>query len=306
VLIRDLFDRHNTTFSFEFFPPKTEEGQHKLFDHITELGELKPSFVSVTYGAGGSTRQKTRDIVMDIKSRTDLVTMPHLTCVKQTRRDMEEILEDYASNGVRNILALRGDPPHGEDYDWNTSSYRYATDLIEHIKDFGSRHNIEFSIGVAGFPEGHPDTPNRAQEMDNLKAKVDAGADFIVTQMCFNNRDLYDYRERCELAGVAAPIVAGIMPITSLKGMERMSELALGMRFPAALTRMVMRTDASNEAVGRVGVHWATEQSRDLIDNGIDGIHFYTLNKSRATIDVYQTLGVAHSRQLDSGPTLQA
>jgi len=219
---------------------------------------------------------------------------------------MEEILEDYAQNGVRNILALRGDPPQGEDYDWSTSSYRYATDLIDHIKDFGERHDIEFSIGVAGFPEGHPDTPNRAKDMDNLKAKVDAGADFIVTQMCFDNRDLYDYRERCELAGVEAPIVAGIMPITSIKGMERMSELALGMRFPAALTRMVMRTDGSNEAVGRVGVHWATEQSRDLIDNGIDGIHFYTLNKSHATIDIYKTLGVEHSRQLASGPTLQA
>lgn len=307
MLIRDLFDKHDTTFSFEFFPPKTEKGARALFDHITELGDLRPSFVSVTYGAGGSTRQKTRDIVTDIMSRTDLLTMPHLTCVKQSKAEMEAILEDYADRGVRNILALRGDPPHGEAHDWGASEYRYASELIAHIKDFSRRHKTDFSIGVAGFPEGHPDTPNRAREMDHLKAKIDAGADFIITQMCFDNRDLYDYRERCELAGIGVPIVAGIMPITSRKGMERMSELALGMRFPAPLTRMILRTDGSDDAVSRVGVHWATEQCRDLVDQGYAGIHFYTLNKSHATIDIYRTLGVEHSGQLAAGPTtLQA
>lgn len=298
MLIREIFEQTPTTFSFEFFPPKTEKGEAALFSHIEELQALRPSFVSVTYGAGGSTRQKTRDIVDRIVSTTDITTMPHLTCVGQTAKDMDEILDAYGERGVHNILALRGDAPKGEDYDWTAGEFRYATDLMKRIKSWSDRNKHPFSIGVAGFPEGHPDTPNRASEMDHLKAKVDAGADFIVTQMCFDNRDLYDFRERCELAGINVPIVAGIMPIQSVSGMRRMSELALGMRFPAPLIRMLKRCDGTDESVARVGVHWATEQSRDLVDQEYRGIHFYTLNKSSATIDIYKTLGVQHSQQL--------
>ncbi len=161
-----------------------------------------------------------------------------------------------------------------------------------------------FGIGVAGFPEGHPGTPNRMLEMDHLKAKVDAGADFIITQMFFDNRDFYDFRDRCELAGIRVPILAGIMPVQSVVGMRRMAELALGMRYPAPMLRSLRRTDGSDDSIRRVGVHWATEQCRDLLDHGVRGIHFYTLNKSNATVEVYRTLGVSHSGQFFEGNTL--
>lgn len=304
-LISDLIGPKKPTFSFEFFPPKSDEGADKLFDHITKLEDLAPSFVSVTYGAGGSTRQLTKDLVLRTDRETGLTVMPHLTCVKHTRADIDEILEGYAQGGIRNILALRGDPPNNEPYDWNTSEYRYASDLIHHIKSWGDRNKVNFAIGVAGFPEGHPSTPNRLEEMDHLKAKVECGADFIITQMFFENRDYYDFRDRCNLAGIRIPIIAGIMPVQSIKGMRRMAQLALGMRFPASMLRAIRRTDGSDESIRRVGVHWATEQSRDLLDHDVGGLHFYTLNKSGATLEIYKTLGVQNSNQLTDDPTLQ-
>jgi len=179
---------------------------------------------------------------------------------------------------------------------------------VRYIVQFRERHagkqhpdSRGFGIGVAGFPEGHPGSPNRLEEMDYLKAKVDEGADFIITQLFFCNDDFYDFRDRCVLAGIDVPIIAGIMPITSLKGMQTISSLALGARVPAKLMRAINRTDGSVEAVRRVGVHWATEQCRDLLDNDVRGIHFYTLNSSTATREIYKTLGVRDSRSLESG-----
>ncbi|MFG0306157.1 MAG: methylenetetrahydrofolate reductase [NAD(P)H] [Phycisphaerales bacterium JB040] len=304
--IHDHFKLHDTTFSFEFFPPKGGDGVDSLFDTISDLQPLKPSFVSVTYGAGGSTRERTNDLVVRIKDETTLDPVPHLTCVQQDEAQINAILERYAEHRIGNILALRGDPPGSAaelaKYNWDDEHFRYAIDLVAHIKKFGERglhpDRRGFGIGVAGFPEGHPSTPNRLVEMDHLKAKVDAGADFIVTQLFFDNRDFYDFRDRCHLAGIRVPIIAGVMPITSAKGMRRMAELALGARYPAPLLRMIRRTNGDVEAVKRVGIHWATEQCRDLLDHNIDGIHFYTLNKSSATRDIYRTLGVQDSTDL--------
>src|SRR5690606_206626 len=181
---------------------------------------------------------------------------------------------------------------------------QHATDLVEFIQQFNAsgRHPSRrgFGTGVAGFPEGHPTTPNRLDELDYFKRKVDAGADFIITQLFFDNRDFYDFRERCELAGIKVPIVAGIMPITSVGGMRRMAQLALGARFPARLQRAVARCNGEPGAVSRVGVHWATEQCMDLIDQGVRGLHFYTLNKSTATLEIYRSLGVEDSAGLQS------
>jgi methylenetetrahydrofolate reductase (NADPH) len=205
---------------------------------------------------------------------------------------------------VSNILALGGDPPREKpNYDRGQDAFRRAADLVRYIKQFNDtgRHPDRrgFGIGVAGFPEGHPATPNRLVEMDHLKAKVDAGADYIVTQLFFDNRDFYDFRERCDLAGIKAPIIAGVMPIASASGMRRMAELALGARFPAALLRAVNRACSNGvedvEAVKRVGIHWATEQCRDLLDHQVRGIHFYTLNKSDATRRIYESLGLRDS-----------
>ena len=302
--IADIFAQQQTTCSFEFFPPKSADSAEQLFATIAQLEELKPSFVSVTYGAGGSTRELTHDMVVRIKQTTSLDPIPHLTCVCHQEREIQDILERYASAGVSNILALGGDPPREKpNYDRGQDAFRFAADLVRFIRRFNDREAARgshpdrrgFGVGVAGFPEGHPATSNRLQEMDHLKAKVDAGADYICTQLFFDNRDFYDFRERCELAGIKAPIIAGIMPVASIKGMQRMADLAAGSRFPARLLRGLARVQHDPAAVEAVGLQWATEQCRDLIDNKVRGIHFYTLNKSDATKRIYQSLGLRDS-----------
>jgi methylenetetrahydrofolate reductase (NADPH) len=295
--IREIFAQDATTISFEFFPPKTAADADALFETIASLEALQPSFVSVTYGAGGSTRQLTHDLVVRIKQTTSLEPIPHLTCVCHQREELSDILDRYAEAGVSNILALGGDPPRDKpNYDRTQDAFRYADGLVSFIRAKGN-----FGIGVAGFPEGHPATPNRIEEMDHLKRKVDAGADYICTQLFFDNRDFWDFRERCELAGIRVPVIAGIMPITSLSGMKRMAQLALGARVPARLLKALARAKEDAGAVREVGIHWATEQCRDLLDQGAKGIHFYTLNRSDATRQIYQQLGLRDSLLVRKG-----
>lgn len=295
--IREIFRRERPTMSFEFFPPKSPEASDALFETIRSLEAYKPDFVSVTYGAGGTTRELTHDLVVRIKQETCLDPVPHLTCVCHSESEIEEILLRYAGEGVGNILALGGDPPRGmEGYDRRRDAFQHAADLVRKIVAFNASgahsHPKGFGIGVAGFPEGHPATPNRLVEMDYLKAKVDAGADYIVTQLFFDNHDFWDFRARCRLAGIDVPIIAGIMPVTSLSGMRRMAELAAGSKFPAKLLRALNRCGNDSEAVKRVGIHYAAEQCHDLLDNRVDGIHFYTLNQSMATREIYAQLGL--------------
>ncbi len=291
---RDIFTSGKPTVSFEFFPPKTSEAQENLFTTILELETIQPAFVSVTYGAGGSTRELTHDLVLRLKKQTSLDPVPHLTCVGHTEAEIEAILERYAAAGVSNILALRGDPPREQtDYDHSRDTFPQAANLVRFIKKFSGHPDPRgFGIGVAGFPEGHPSTPNRLLEMDYLKAKVDAGADYICTQLFFENRDFYDFRERCDLAGIHIPIVAGIMPVSSLSSMKRMAELAGGARYPARLLKALQRAGDSAEAVRQIGLHYATEQCADLLDNHVAGIHLYTLNQSTAPREICQRLGV--------------
>jgi methylenetetrahydrofolate reductase (NADPH) len=292
--IADVMARDTSCASFEFFPPRTEAGWTDLFGTISHFEELRPSFVSVTYGAGGSTRDQTHDLVVRLRNETKLDPMPHLTCVGHSEREIMDILGRYARAGVGNVLALRGDPPKGAPT--GPGAYAYAADLVRAVREAGPKlghpDKRGFGIGVAGFPEGHPATPNTLVQMDHLKAKVDAGADFIVTQLFFDNNAFFDWRARCELAGIRVPIVAGIMPITSLAGLRRMADLAAGTRFPAPLLRAVARCQDDPESVANVGIHWATEQCRDLMDRGVAGIHFYTLNRSDATRRIYRTLGL--------------
>ncbi|HVZ93900.1 MAG TPA: methylenetetrahydrofolate reductase, partial [Phycisphaerales bacterium] len=252
------------------------------------------------------TRTRTHELVTRIKQTTGLNPMPHLTCIYHTEAEIYDILEQYAMVGISNILALAGDPPRDRpDYDRSRDSFRYALQLVKFIKAFKQRHAGRdiadprgFGIGVAGFPEGHPGCPNRLQEMDHFKAKIDAGVDFVITQLFFDNRDFYDFRERCELAGIKVPIIAGVMPITSLSGMKAIAQLALGARVPARLLKAVDRCKGDAEAIKRVGVHWATEQCRDLLDNNVRGLHFYTLNRSTATREIYANLGIKDSLSL--------
>jgi methylenetetrahydrofolate reductase (NADPH) len=292
--ISHILDSQKISFSFEFFPPKDRRGAERLFQTMQDLIPLKPSYVSVTYGAGGSTRELTHDLVLRIREETSLTVVSHLTCVGSEQTEILDILKRYHDKGIKNIMALRGDPPAGQGcFERCPGGFGQASELVAFIK----KNFPDFGIGVAGYPEGHPETPNRLKEMDYLKAKADAGADYICTQLFFDNRDFYDFCERCALAHIHIPIIAGIMPITSTKGMLRMAELAAGTKFPARLLKAVYRAQ-DDKYVENVGIHWATEQVRDLIDNGVRGIHFYTLNQSTATLKIYDALGVTDSLQL--------
>jgi methylenetetrahydrofolate reductase (NADPH) len=296
--IRDIIAARRPTISFEFFPPKTADGAEALFQTIRELEALRPAFVSVTYGAGGSTRELTHNLVVRIKQETTLDPVPHLTCVCHSEADIAAIIGRYAKAGVSNILALGGDPPKNlAGYDKSKDAFQHAADLVGFIRKFNESgahpDKRGFGIGIAGFPDGHPATPNRLLEMDYLKAKVDAGADYICTQMFFDNHHFDDFRERCQLAGITVPIIAGIMPITTASGMKRMADLAGGVRFPAKLLKLIASGGSDEDAVQRAGIEYAAAQCADLLRNGVDGIHFYTLNKSRATREICENLRVA-------------
>lgn len=295
--ITDILAKRRPSFSFEFFPPKTPTAAATLFETIRELEALDPSFVSVTYGAGGGTRELTHELVVKIRKNTSITPIPHLTSVCHQEDEIHTILTRYANAGVDNVLALRGDPPAQiSGYQRSNDAFQHAADLVKFIRQFNQSgtHSSPrgFGIGVAGFPEGHPLTPNRLREMDFLKAKVDAGADYICTQLFFENAHFFDFRDRCRLAGIHVPIIAGIMPITSLNGLERMADLAGGTCFPAKLLRALKRTNGSAEAVEQVGIHYAAQQCADLLNHDVDGIHFYTLNRSRATRQIYHHLGI--------------
>ena len=302
--ITEILREHSPTFSFEFFPPKTPQAAETLYQTIRDLEAYMPDFVSVTYGAGGSTRELTHGLVERIQHTTRLAPVPHLTCVCHNEEEIETILLRYAKSVIGNILALGGDRPAGMAYDKSRDSFQHAIDLVKFVRRFNESgahpDRRGFGIGVAGFPEGHPATPNRLVEMDYFKAKVDAGADYIVTQLFFDNRDFLDFRERCMLAGVQIPIIAGIMPITSIGGLKRMAELAGGARFPAKLLRALQPHQNDPEIVRRAGIHYALEQCRDLIANNVAGIHFYTLNRSDATRTIFDSLDIPRHRNLQA------
>ena len=293
--IKEILEKNKIAFSFEFFPPKDKDSSGNLFKAIKELNDLEPSYVSVTFGAGGSTRDLTHDLVVKIQQETNLTVVSHLTCVGSSKDEIFNILDRYQKEGIQNIMALRGDPPHGYDRFVKTEGgFQYATELVQFIKE----NFPTMGIGVAAYPEGHPETPNRLIEIEHLKDKVEAGADYICTQMFFDNHNFYDFRERCRIEGITIPILAGIMPITSKQGMRRMADLALGSHYPPKLIKSINRAD-DKEAVKRVGAHWATEQVLDLIDNNVEGIHFYTLNQSQATREIYTSLGVKNSHSFN-------
>jgi methylenetetrahydrofolate reductase (NADPH) len=286
--IAKILDDHSPAFSFEFFPPRSAEAAEQLFGTIESLVPLKPAYVSVTYGAGGSTRELTHDLVLRIQRTTGLTVVTHLTCVGATRAEIHAILTRYQASGIGNVMALRGDPPRGQrSFEAVAGGFAHAGELVAFIrKEFPG-----MGIGVAGYPEGHPGTPNRLTEIDYLKAKVDAGADYICTQLFFDNRFFYDFCERCELAEIQVPIIAGIMPILTRKSFVAMAERAAGVCYPARLVKALNRAmdDAQFE---KIGTHWATEQVLDLLDQGVRGIHFYTFNRSQATLNIYNSLGI--------------
>lgn len=294
------------TLSFEFFPAKTVAATTKLHEAIKTLAAREPAFISLTYGAGGSTRHATQELVRHVKTTTTVDPVPHFTCVNHGEKEINETLQAYAALGIRNILALRGDAPRDcPGHDHQLDFCRQAADLVRHIRQFNERglhpDRRGFGIGVAGFPEGHPGTPNRFLELDHLKAKVDAGADYICTQLFFDNHDFHDFVERCDLAGIRVPILAGLLPITSLVSMRRMAELAGGARVPGKLLRALLKVENDPEAVHEIGIAHAAGQTRDLLASGVAGIHYYTLNQAGPTLEILEKAGWP-----DQGPALTA
>ena len=292
--IAAILEDKNPCLSFEFFPLKSEAASASLYTNLEQLQALKPGYVSVTYGAGGSTRDLTHDLLVKLKKETSLEIVSHLTLVSHSKKEIKDILNRYSENGIDNIMALRGDPPGGGSiFNPHPDGFRYAGELVEFIKNT----KPEMGVGVAGFPEGHPETPNRLHEIRNLKAKVDAGADYICTQFFFDNNDFYDFVERCQLVGIKVPIVAGIMPVTSLKGMERMAQLALGSGFLQDLCDSLKepketttsKTWASIGLLSKYKICSKTEYVASI---------FIPLNKSEATREIYRSIGISTSETL--------
>lgn len=276
--IRNRLNPSDPCFSFEFFPPKTAPGVVNLLKTLGELRPLDPGFVSVTYGAGGSTRARTLELVRDIK-KTGLEVMAHLTCVGHTRDELRTILDQLAEAKVENVLLLRGDPLQGEPhYQPLDGGFRYAEELVQFVR----AQEYPFALGGACYPEGHVETVSRDDDLRHLKRKIDAGLDFVITQLFFDNAFYFDFVERARRVGINVPIVPGIMPVTNFEQVSRMTRMCgatLPMRFSLALERAKEEPDA----VMQLGVAHATVQCMELLQRGVPGIHFYTLNRSPAT-----------------------
>lgn len=278
--IKEIFKQRQRTYSFELFPPKTEQGFTNLLKTIGELAALKPDFISCTYGAGGGSRDKTLDVVQHIQDQYDVTGLAHLTCVLHTKDDIKTVLKDIQSRGIENILALRGDPPQDRP-DWKPGkdNFRYSSELCAFIREhFGDL----FSIGVAGFPEGHILCPDRGKDARYLKKKIDAGADFVITQLFFDNQDYFDYVERLRKLGVTNRVIPGILPITNYQSLVKFCALC-----GAAVTEEIHKTFApvqnDPQATLKAGIDFAVRQCRQLLDGGAPGLHFYCLNKTIPT-----------------------
>lgn len=279
--IHDQLKGPAPVFSFEFFPPKTEQGEQRLWDALVDLQDLKPGFVSVTYGAGGSTRSKTVGLTSRIKRELGIEAMAHVTCVQATREELKSVLEELKAGGVENVLALRGDPPQGEARFTSTAGgFDHASQLTAYIHD-----EHDFCLGAACYPEGHVEAPSKYQDLHFLKAKVDAGAQFLITQLFFDNQVYFDFVDRARAAGIHVPIIPGIMPIQNVEQIKRFTKMC-GATIPERLMRELDKRKDEPERVHELGVAHATIQALGLLHGGAPGVHFYTLNKSTATREI--------------------
>ncbi len=277
--IEELYARGKPTFSFEFFPPNTDEAARKLLGTVADLREMhQPDFVSVTYGAGGSTRGRTVELVSRIQGQLGLTAMAHLTCVGHTREELGDILSRLEGRGVENVLALRGDPPKGE------TTFRATEGGFAHGSELASfiRENHRLCVGGACYPEKHPESPDPAEDLRWTRHKVDAGVSFLITQLFFDNEDYFSFVDRAREAGIRVPIVPGLMPVTSVSQIERFTKMC-GAQIPEDLHARLHRYAEDPSSVMAIGIEHAIRQCRLLLEAGVPGIHFYTLNKSHAT-----------------------
>jgi methylenetetrahydrofolate reductase (NADPH) len=287
--ISDLFGQGRPLFSFEFFPPKTDVGTENLQRTLSELVDLAPDFVSITYGAGGSARDRTVELAIRIQRHHGLRTMAHLTCIASSRAEVTALVDRLVDEGIENLIPLRGDPPAGvEGFVSPPDAFAYASDLVAFIRQ---RHGQRLCLAGAGYPERHPQAVDLATDMQNLVTKVRAGVDFIVTQLFFDNRVYFDFVARARAAGITVPIIPGIMPITDVAQIQRMTQMC-GTTVPAVLRAEMERRRSDPAAVAQLGVAQATAQCVDLLLGGAPGIHFYTLNQSPATRMIMTALKV--------------
>lgn len=282
--IKNLLNTKKTLISFEFFPPKTSQQSHELFDTIASLKNLSPAFISITCGAAGSEQNLTHDLVLKIQKETKLNLVAHLVCSNASLEQIEKTLNLYSNAKIKNIFALRGDKRKDLE---NTSHFKYASELVKYIK----LNFPEFGIGVAGHPEGHPESLDQKAEIEFLKQKVDLGADYICTQLFFDNNVFYEFQEKCIKARINVPIIAGLMPIQTLKGLERILSLTPSTKVPQAFLNG-FSNEKTLEKQRDFGHQWTLNQANDLIKNGCQGIHFYTLNKSNATLNICKKLNL--------------
>lgn len=286
--ISDILKTTRPTISFEFFPPKNDEAMASLLETLGHLHELHPSFATCTYGAGGSTRARTLEVTLKIKEQFGLEAMAHFTCVGQTLQDIDGVLQNFAKHGIENVLALRGDRPsnQSEPPEGWFPDFKNAVDLLRHLrKQFGKT----FSLGCAGYPEKHPEAPDFETDLQRLKDKVDAGADFIITQLYFDNKDFFHFVKRCREIGITVPIIAGIMPVGNVAQIKRFTAMC-GSSIPEKMLTDLDGIADNADQVAQYGIDWSTRQCRELLAAKVDGLHFYTLNKSKATRQIVQNL----------------
>jgi methylenetetrahydrofolate reductase (NADPH) len=285
--VREALETGAPSFSFEFFPPKTDEGEAQLWRAIRELEPLAPTFVSVTYGAGGTTRDRTVRIVQRIARETSLLPVAHLTCVAASRDEVRATIRQIADAGIRNVLALRGDMPGDPTAPFapHSDGLRHADELVRMLHEEG-----DFCVGVAAFPEGHPEAPDKDTDVKYLAQKCAAGANFAVTQFFFHAEDYFDLLQRARRAGCHVPIIPGVMPVTNVRQIEKFAQLS-GAEFPPDLARRFHAAEHDPDAVRRIGVEVAHELCTALLAGGAPGIHFYTLNRSTSTREIFERLG---------------
>jgi methylenetetrahydrofolate reductase (NADPH) len=283
--IRDMLGKGNTTVSFEIFPPKTTYPMETIFETLEKLRGLSPDFISVTYGAGGSSQGHTVEIASRVKKDFGIESIAHLTCVTSTKDTIRQMLQDIKDSGIENILALRGDIPDSfmQDKSWKPE-YKYAYELIDEIRDFGG-----FSIGAACYPEGHVETRNKVDDLKYLKQKVDHGVDFLVTQLFFDNELFYQFREKMDLVGIEKPVIAGILPVLNINQVKRIQEIS-GCNMPPKFLRILDRYEHDPKSLQEAGIAYAVDQIVDLLSFGIEGVHIYTMNKPEPTRRIMESI----------------